>query len=145
MLINLKNIKSTFNKNVYNKFISSKYGINTSYCNNKINRNFLFKELTTIYNDSNTISDIDLSNYNIPILNVTNITNIINNTNHYTHHQDTLSSTWFINHSLGYNPVVTAYDLNGNEIVGTTFIVIEGKILNLLFNHPQAGIAECSP
>lgn len=139
-------MKSTFNKNVYNRFVANKYGINTPYCEDKITRNYLFKELTTLYNDVTTISDIDLSSYSIPVVKVTNITNIINNnTAHYTHNQATLSSTWIINHNLGFNPVVVAYDLNGNEIEGTTFISIEGKTLNLLFNHPQAGIAECSP
>lgn len=145
MLVNLKNMKSTFNKNVYNRFVANKYGINTSYCEDKITRNYLFKELTTLYNDATTISDLDLSSYNIPIVKVTNIINIINNSAHYTHNQKTLSSTWFINHNLGHNPVIVAYDLNGDEIVGTTHIVVEGKSLNLLFNHPQAGIAECSP
>jgi hypothetical protein len=140
MLIQLKEIRNIFNKNVYNKFTSDKYGINTSYCDNKIIENALLIYFIGIYEKITGINTIDMANLQPIIVNyITN--NITSAASAYKHTQPFDALVWNVTHNLGFKPsepLVT--DENGNNLEG---IVVNADIYNstITFSHPQKGFA----
>jgi hypothetical protein len=144
MLINLEKIRKIFNKNVYNRFISETYGINTSFCEKEIIENDLLINFTNVYQGIDTfeLTTIDMNNLAPIIINyITN--NVTNNgiISAYTFTQSLLSSTWTINHNLGYKPskpLIT--DEDGIEIDGITSNTSTFETI-IKFSHPQRGFA----
>lgn len=151
MLINLKEINNLFCKNIYNKFVNDIYGINSAFCKDKITENYLLSKITSLYESTiikGIVEDVDIDSKKLQPINISYVTNNITNigrTQHYKHTQTISSTIWVIFHNLGFNPVVTAYNSSGDEIEGTTEILAENASIKIIFNHPQTGIAECSP
>ncbi len=150
MLLTIKENKSIFKQNIYEKYISDTYGIETNYSDFKILKSYLYSKLTNIFDNSlegRIIQNLDVVNFSLQPININynNITNIINGAAHYTHLQTNPSSVWYVTHNLGYNPVVAIYDENGVEMEGLVDIDINNTSLRILFNTPVLGKAECSP
>ena len=151
MLINLKEIRKDFTKNVYSKYIHFKYGIDSVYCNKKIFSNYLFSELTEQYNDvsfKGILDDIDITETSSIVTNnvVNNITNITNITNtgsgaYYTFHQTIAANVWNVTHNLGMlpsEPLITDLDNNNIEAVVNNLNL---NTTTITFSHPQNGYA----
>jgi hypothetical protein len=144
MLINLEKIRKIFNKNVYNRFISETYGINTSFCEKEIIENDLLINFTNVYQNTTTAELINVNMNNLAPIVINYITNNVTNNgiiSAYTFTQSLLSSTWTINHNLGYKPskpLIT--DENGIEIDGITSNTSTFETI-IKFSHPQRGFA----
>jgi hypothetical protein len=146
MLINIKKSRASFAKNVFNKSISKKYGINTPYCEDNIIEGKLIGDLLYYYDDAgaNSVDKIDVNNLLKGVTINYNVYQTGGQTNHYTHVQSTMAATWLVTHNLGFNPVVAVYDSTGNLVETSIQIDIPNVSLRILLNQAITGIAECS-
>lgn len=67
----------------------------------------------------------------------------------YQHTQTVLSSTWLVKHDLSTSPAVSVYatDINGQlhqlNQDDFTIVIVNKNTINLIFNQPYTGIAQC--
>ena len=58
----------------------------------------------------------------------------------YTHFQETSSTTWTIDHNLGYNPIVRVF-IGNNEVQPLSVVHNTTNQTTLTFSTPQVGVA----
>lgn len=61
----------------------------------------------------------------------------------YTHIQSIASSSWIVNHNLGFKPVIVIFDSSGNAVIGDIFHNNLNQAI-LTFSAPFGGEAYCS-
>lgn len=59
---------------------------------------------------------------------------------YYVHHQNAPSDVWLIEHPLPRTPVVSVFDMRGEEVIGDIEYVSD-HVVKITFNAPVAGIA----
>ena len=60
----------------------------------------------------------------------------------YTHTQGVASSSWTVNHNLGYKPVVSTYTTGGLEFIAEVLHISDNQFTVTLAS-PLAGYARC--
>lgn len=59
------------------------------------------------------------------------------------HYQTTASSTWVVNHNLGFRPAVTILSVGGAQMLAEVIHASLNQVL-VYFDEPMTGLAVCS-
>jgi hypothetical protein len=59
------------------------------------------------------------------------------------HYQTTASSTWVVNHNLGFRPAVTILSVGGTQMLAEVIHASLNQVL-VYFDEPMTGLAVCS-
>lgn len=154
-MLNCDDLKREFTAEVYEKYQADAYGLTAcgvSYDRDKAEERRLKIYLLSNYEDllqgsaNAEIKLIDLPE-RMAAVDYGNIVNVtIYKTENtvgkysYEHIQSVASSTWNINHKLGFNPNVTAISNDGHAMIGD-IVYIDKNNVQINFSYPLVGRA----